>query len=64
MYKRQLPDITKNSEEITITLRDGEVIDAESGNTEREKYGVAVYIGTTTVVIMLWNVVSLSLIHI
>lgn len=54
----KLPDITKNSEEITITLRNGEVIDVESGNTESENYGVAVDIGTTTVVIMLWNVVS------
>ena len=60
----KLPDITKNSEEITITLRDGEVIDAESGNTERENYGVAVDIGTTTVVIMLWNVVSGEMIDI
>ena len=38
-----------------MTLRDGEVIDVEPGNTEDENYGIAVDIGTTTVVVMLWN---------
>ncbi|WP_419023197.1 ASKHA domain-containing protein [Emergencia sp.] len=54
----KLPEIAKNAEEITVTIRDGQVIDAECGNTEKDNYGVAVDIGTTTVVIMLWNAAS------
>ncbi len=60
----KLPEIAKNAEEITVTIRDGQVIDAESGNTEKANYGVAVDIGTTTVVIMLWNAASAEMMDI
>ena len=60
----KLPEIAKNAEEITVTIRDGQVIDAESGNTENANYGVAVDIGTTTVVIMLWNAASAEMMDI
>ena len=51
----RLPQALSEGEEVTVTLRDGEVIDVEPGNTEDENYGIAVDIGTTTVVVMLWN---------
>lgn len=54
---KKLPKIFKESETVTVTLRnDCEVIDVESGDTTEQNYGVAVDIGTTTVVVMLWNV--------
>ena len=55
---KKLPRVLDEGGEITVTLRDGQVIDVEKGNTERENYGVAVDIGTTTVVVMLWNLGS------
>lgn len=40
---------------ITLTHREGWIIDVEAGDREKENYGVAVDIGTTTAVVMLWN---------
>lgn len=55
---QKVPKAVAEGGEITLTLREGEVIDVESGNTEKENYGIAVDIGTTTVVVMLWNLAS------
>ena len=60
----KLPEITKKSEEMTVTISDGQIIDVESGNTVGENYGVAVDIGTTTVVVMLWNADSAEMMDI
>lgn len=51
----KLPLALKKSNRITVTLRDSDVIDIESGDTTSENYGVAVDIGTTTVVVILWR---------
>lgn len=53
---KKLPAVLKDGELVTVTLRDDfEVIDVEKGDTCEQNYGIAVDIGTTTVVIMLWN---------
>ena len=53
----KLPQVMKEKEEslITLTHREGWIIDVEAGDREKENYGVAVDIGTTTAVVMLWN---------
>ncbi|MGC2871998.1 ASKHA domain-containing protein [Ihubacter sp. mB4P-1] len=53
----KLPRILRKKENhlITLTHRDGLIIDVEEGDTEKANYGVAVDIGTTTAVVMLWN---------
>ena len=52
----------KNNFEITITYRDFddrlEIIDVEPGNTESELYGLAIDIGTTSVVVCLVNMIT------
>ena len=52
----------KNNFEITITYRDFddrlEIIDVEPGNTEGELYGLAIDIGTTSVVVCLVNLIT------
>lgn len=51
----KLPPAAKAEELITVTIKDGRIIDVEAGDTTSEIYGVAVDIGTTTAVIMVWN---------
>ncbi len=58
---RKLPGLMKESDELTVTVCNGAVIDVESGNSEDENYGIAVDIGTTTVVVMLWNMKTAEL---
>lgn len=40
---------------LTITVKDKEIVDIEQGDRKSENYGIAVDIGTTTLVVMLWN---------
>lgn len=55
---KKIPKILKDCSDVTVTLQRGRMIDIEEGDTGEECYGVAVDIGTTTVVIMLWNLAS------
>lgn len=52
---KKIPCALGQGADITVTIQNGEIIDVESGDTSKECYGVAVDIGTTTVVVMLWN---------
>ncbi len=42
--------------DVTVVLRDGEILEIERGNTEEENYGLAVDIGTSKIVVYLVNV--------
>jgi len=53
---KKIPSVLGTGSQVTIAIRGGEVIDIEAGDTTKENYGVAVDIGTTTAVVMLWNV--------
>ena len=53
---KKMPKAFKQGNLITAAVREGEVIDIEAGDTAGENYGVAVDIGTTTAVVMLWNI--------
>lgn len=53
---KKIPEVLKAGNLVTATLRGDEMIDLEAGDTTSENYGVAVDIGTTTAVVMLWNV--------
>ncbi|HKK96411.1 MAG TPA: ASKHA domain-containing protein [Anaerovoracaceae bacterium] len=50
--------------ELTVTVLDDYVVDLEHGNTENENYGLALDIGTTTVVFMLWNLSTKKIVDI
>ncbi|QIB69994.1 DUF4445 domain-containing protein [Aminipila butyrica] len=52
---RVLPTLLKESQELTLTLWGSQVLHAEAGDQQWKNYGVAVDMGTTTVVIMLWD---------
>ena len=53
----KLPQVMKESQDhiITLTHRFGRILDVEPGDREKDNYGLAVDIGTTTAVVMLWN---------
>ncbi len=52
-----IPDILRKAEwDVTLVLREGEILGIERGNTERENYGLAIDIGTSKIVIYLVNV--------
>lgn len=53
---RKIPGALKEGGPITAAIRGSQIIDVEAGDTAGENYGVAVDIGTTTAVVMLWNV--------
>ncbi|RKY03000.1 hypothetical protein DRP77_07050 [Candidatus Poribacteria bacterium] len=56
---RKLPELLRSSGfEVTAVLRDGELLDVELGNTENRLYGLAIDIGTTTVVGSLVNLLT------
>ncbi len=55
---RKIPQILRERRDMTLTLRDGKVIDCEPGDCSSRCYGVAVDIGTTTVVVMLWDLAT------
>ena len=50
--------------DITVTVLDDYLIDIEEGNTVSENYGLALDIGTTTVVFMLWDLCSKKIIDV
>ena len=62
VLKKMPKAFRKNNFEITITYRDFddrlEIIDVEPGNTEGELYGLAIDIGTTSVVVCLVNLIT------
>ncbi|MEG1469660.1 MAG: ASKHA domain-containing protein [Anaerovoracaceae bacterium] len=53
-----LPTILKDNNEVTVTIEDDKIIHVEKGDTTKELYGIAIDIGTTTVVAMLWNLAT------
>jgi len=51
------PRILREAEwDVTVVLRDEEILEIERGNTERENYGLAIDIGTSKIVVYLVNV--------
>ncbi|MGM9533806.1 MAG: corrinoid activation/regeneration protein AcsV [Intestinibacter sp.] len=62
VLKKMPKAFRENNFEITITYRDFddrlEIIDVEPGNTEGELYGLAIDIGTTSVVVCLVNMIT------
>ena len=62
VLKKMTKAFRKNNFEITITYREFddrlEIIDVEPGNTESELYGLAIDIGTTSVVVCLVNMIT------
>lgn len=48
-------DILRDSRDITITYNDDEIIDVDHGDTTDRIYGLAIDMGTTTGVVMLWD---------
>ena len=52
---RHMPKVLKESRDVTLTIRNNRVLYIEAGDKAKENYGVAVDIGTTTVVVLLWN---------
>jgi uncharacterized 2Fe-2S/4Fe-4S cluster protein (DUF4445 family) len=59
---RSIPDILAGNRDITVTFYDNEIVDIEPKNTTAYCYGLAVDIGTTTVVAHLWNLLTGDLI--
>ncbi len=51
----KLPKILKENEVVTVTKSGEIIIDIEPGDTRDKNYGIALDIGTTTVVSMLWD---------
>jgi len=50
--------IRSNSWDITVSLRDGEVINIEAGDTTKASYGIAVDLGTTKIALLLVDLIS------
>ncbi len=59
---RIIPDILAESRDITVTVCGNEVIDVEPYDTSAYCYGMAIDIGTTTVVSHFWNMLTGELI--
>lgn len=59
---KKIPDLLAESRKITITIREDEIIDIELGDSRTDCYGLAIDIGTTTVVGHLWNLITGELI--
>lgn len=55
---RKIPELLDQSREITVTVWENEIIDMESGDTRADCFGLAIDIGTTTVVGHLWNLIT------
>ena len=55
---RKIPELLDCSRTLTVTLRGNEIVDIESGDVRDQCFGVAVDIGTTTVVGLLWNLLT------
>jgi len=53
---KSIPEIFKDKNcDITLTIRENEIIAIEKGDTSKKNYGIAFDIGTTTIVGMLWD---------
>lgn len=59
-----MPKILKETRDVTLTIRGNEIIHIEAADKTKANYGVAVDIGTTTVVIMLWNLGTTEMIQV
>ena len=59
---KKIPDLLAEKREMTVTIRDDKIIDLESGDTGNACYGLALDIGTTTVVGHLWDLITGDLI--
>jgi uncharacterized 2Fe-2S/4Fe-4S cluster protein (DUF4445 family) len=56
---RLMPGVIRsNSWEITVAIRDGEVISIEGGDTVKQSYGLAVDLGTTKIALILVDLAS------
>lgn len=55
---KKIPTVFKENQLVTLTHTDGIVFDIEAGDTTAANYGIAVDIGTTTAVVMLWNIAT------
>jgi uncharacterized 2Fe-2S/4Fe-4S cluster protein (DUF4445 family) len=56
---RRLPAVLReNNYQVTVTLMDQEIIDVEGGNRIEQAYGLAIDLGTTTVVVSLHHLLS------
>ena len=61
---RYIPDILTENRNATVTLYENEIVDIEPNDTTAYCYGLAVDIGTTTVVGHLWNLLTGDLIEV
>lgn len=61
---KKIPDLLTVNRDITVTIREDEIIDIELGDTRTDCYGLAFDIGTTTVVGHIWNLITGELIGI
>lgn len=61
---QKLPSFLKKQEKITLSILENKIIDVECGDRTNENYGIAVDIGTTTILVMLWNLSSGQMIDI
>jgi uncharacterized 2Fe-2S/4Fe-4S cluster protein (DUF4445 family) len=53
---KMMPDvIRKNSWDVTVAVRDGEIINIEGGDSTERSYGIAVDLGTTKIAIFLMD---------
>ncbi len=56
---RRLPEVLReNDYQVTVTVMDQEIIDVEGGNTVEQAFGLAIDLGTTTVVVSLHHLLS------
>ncbi len=56
---RTMPGVIRSSSwEITVAIRDGEVISIEGGDTAKQSYGLAVDLGTTKIALILVDLAS------
>jgi len=59
---KKIPELLAEGRNLTVTVREDEIIDIEFGDTSKECYGLAIDMGTTTVVGHLWNLITGELI--
>ena len=56
---RKLPQVLRDSEfKVTVSYDDNRILDVEKGDTSKKSYGVAIDIGTTTVVCYLMDLIT------
>ncbi|MDR1321694.1 MAG: ASKHA domain-containing protein [Gracilibacteraceae bacterium] len=52
---QELPGLSRQDRGLSVTVAGGNILDIEAGDTTADRYGLAVDIGTTTVVGYLWR---------